>query len=520
MTADVRTFRAPNMQAALDIVRREMGQDAVILQTRHVDKRRLLFFGGRSEIEVTAGLGTTARGLKPVARTVAAAATVTDLAPPPPLLPTRDVVPAMPFAEAVSTVPAVGRRNTVEPPKWSPNDVIVDLPVSRPTPARVTPGKPAQEKPASTKATSDHQTLAQRFTLPRQTESSSSPATSRPAGPEAPVPKAPHTIAARARQTDLVETPVAARPSTSSASTSASSATDAQAISQRLDTLQRMILELGKDRTRSTLSDIPGELFPSYTQLLDNDVNEDIARELVCKTRDHASRSQVRTPTALQSVLTGMIEQEFRVGTPIKAAPGRRKVVALVGPTGVGKTTTLAKLAANLRLKEGVKVGLITVDTYRIAAVEQLKTYAELIDLPMKVVTSPDEMRTALEELSGLDLVLIDTAGRSPRDDLRIQELKDCLDAAQADEVHLVLSLASGLANLESVASKFQTVGVTSLILTKLDETTGSGVLLDAARQLRTPVSYLTTGQNVPEDIEVAQRTRMARLVTGAEQIS
>ncbi len=116
-------------------------------------------------------------------------------------------------------------------------------------------------------------------------------------------------------------------------------------------------------------------------------------------------------------------------------------MVALVGPTGVGKTTTIAKLAANFRLRDGIRMGLVTVDTYRIAAVEQLRTYAEIIDLPMKVVTSPREMRRALEELQGLDLILIDTAGRSPRDELKIQELKSLLNEAQVDEVHLVLSL-------------------------------------------------------------------------------
>src|SRR5258707_11042038 len=107
-----------------------------------------------------------------------------------------------------------------------------------------------------------------------------------------------------------------------------------------------------------------------------------------------------------------MVESEHRCPPPIGTTPGRRRVVALVGATGVGKTTTIAKLAANFRLREGIRMGLVTVDTYRIAAVDQLRTYAEIIDLPMRVVTNPREMRQALDELTGLDLVLIDTAGR------------------------------------------------------------------------------------------------------------
>ena len=110
-----------------------------------------------------------------------------------------------------------------------------------------------------------------------------------------------------------------------------------------------------------------------------------------------------------------MIEEEVRVAGPIQITPGRCRLAALVGPTGVGKTTTIAKLAANFRLKEKRRVGLITVDTYRIAAVEQLRTYADIIDLPMHVVSTPREMRETVERMNHLDLILLDTAGRSPR---------------------------------------------------------------------------------------------------------
>ena len=114
-------------------------------------------------------------------------------------------------------------------------------------------------------------------------------------------------------------------------------------------------------------------------------------------------------------------------------------MVALVGPTGVGKTTTVAKLAANFKLAHGARVGLVTVDTYRIAAVEQLKTYAEIIDLPLAVVNDPAEMARALDELGAVDLVFIDTAGRSPRDEVKIRELAEFLRQARPDEIHLVL---------------------------------------------------------------------------------
>jgi flagellar biosynthesis protein FlhF len=214
-----------------------------------------------------------------------------------------------------------------------------------------------------------------------------------------------------------------------------------------------------------------------------------------------------------------MVEGEIHCTSPISVTPGRRRVVALIGPTGVGKTTTIAKLAANFRLRDGIRMGLVTVDTYRIAAVEQLRTYAEIIDLPMKVVTSPREMRRALDELSGLDLVLIDTAGRSPRDELKIQELKSLLAEAQVDEVHLVLSLVASARSLQATAEKFAPAGATALILTKLDEAVGMGTLLSMARRTTLPISYLTTGQDVPDDIEHANMRRVSRLVLGEEAV-
>ena len=208
----------------------------------------------------------------------------------------------------------------------------------------------------------------------------------------------------------------------------------------------------------------------------------------------------------LKARIAGMIEDDMRVAGPIQVTPGRCRLAALVGPTGVGKTTTIAKLAANFRLKEKRRVGLITVDTYRIAAVEQLRTYADIIDLPMHVVSTPREMRETVERMSHLDLILLDTAGRSPKDEVRIQELKMFLTEAAADEVHLVLSSVAAARTLEETAEQFSAVGATSLILTKLDEASGLGTVLPLLRSSGLPLSYLTDGQNVPDDIEIADR--------------
>jgi flagellar biosynthesis protein FlhF len=181
----------------------------------------------------------------------------------------------------------------------------------------------------------------------------------------------------------------------------------------------------------------------------------------------------------------------------------------------VGKTTTIAKLAANYRLRENKTVGLITVDTYRIAAVEQLRTYAEIIDLPMEVVSTPREMREAIARMSSLDLVLMDTAGRSPRDDVRIQELRAMLAEAEPSEVHLVISAVGGAKSLTTTAERFAAVGTTAMIVTKLDEATGLGNLLSVARTSGLPLSYVTDGQNVPDDIRIAQQRTVAQQILG-----
>jgi flagellar biosynthesis protein FlhF len=256
-----------------------------------------------------------------------------------------------------------------------------------------------------------------------------------------------------------------------------------------------------------------------FTDLIEADVNEDLARELVDRVR-HESQDDPSDASRLKNLLARTIEEEIPIAGPIQLTPGRRHLVALVGPTGVGKTTTIAKLAANYRLREKRRVGLITVDTYRIAAVEQLRTYAEIIDLPMEIVATPREMHQALARMADLDLILMDTAGRSPRDEVKIQELKSMLAEAAPDQVHLVLSSVASAGTLSKTAAQFAAVGTTALVLTKLDEATSLGNLLPLLRSSGLPLSYLTHGQNVPDDIAPAERARLARIVLGIETIN
>jgi flagellar biosynthesis protein FlhF len=276
------------------------------------------------------------------------------------------------------------------------------------------------------------------------------------------------------------------------------------ALSRRLDAIQKMLHDLGRANQLPRGDQVPPELFQVYAELIDAEVEDDVARDLISKLKRNAAPAQLTDAGAARSLLTALVESEVRCCEPIAPKSGRRRVVALVGATGVGKTTTIAKLAANFRLRSGI----------------QLRTYAEIIDLPMKVVTNPLEMRRALDELAGLDLVLIDTAGRSPKDELQIQELKSLLAEAHVDEVHLVLSMTSSRQSLEAAAEKFAAAGTTAVILTKLDEASGMGAVLSLARRVGLPISYLTAGQAVPDDIEPAHPRRIARLVLGQERAS
>jgi flagellar biosynthesis protein FlhF len=290
---------------------------------------------------------------------------------------------------------------------------------------------------------------------------------------------------------------------------------------EQLGRLHAMVETLSRSgRLDHLLPELPGELVSTYAQLLDAEVPEVLARRLVRHVADLLEPEEAHHPERVREALCDAVEACVPVAPPIAAVRGTRRVVALVGPTGVGKTTTVAKLAANFKLAHGFRPGLVTVDTYRIAAVEQLRTYAEIIDLPLAVANAPGEMRRAIDELGDVDIVLIDTAGRSPRDEVKIRELADFLAEARPDEVHLVLSAVGGERSLRAAVERFSPVGADRLILTKLDEADGLGGVLAVLGQAGRPVSYLTTGQAVPDDIEPADRARLARLILGQEAVS
>ena len=279
------------------------------------------------------------------------------------------------------------------------------------------------------------------------------------------------------------------------------------------DTIDGLIARLHRAAQRSGREEMPEQLFQVYTSLIESEMDEEDARNLVNELQQETHDEGMPDVGRVQQWLSARVATKLVCRGAITVPPGFRKTVALVGPTGSGKTMTAAKLAAHFHLREKRRVGLITLDTFRVAAVEQLRTYAEMISIPLRVASTPREFRRAIEEMQDRELVLIDTVGRSPRDELRIQELRGFLAEGAVDEIHLVLSLLASPRSLQTVAEKFAVVQPTHLILSKLDEAPVLGGMYSTARRIGLPLSYLSTGQNVPDDLEPAIAAEVSRWI-------
>jgi flagellar biosynthesis protein FlhF len=269
------------------------------------------------------------------------------------------------------------------------------------------------------------------------------------------------------------------------------------------------------------VSGVPEELYRHYRQLIESQVAAELAEDIIKSVRLQVPAGYLGNEAFVREKVSEQLERLLPASGPIrKTKTGSSHIVALIGPTGVGKTTTLAKLAASLQLREGKRVGLITIDTYRIAAVDQLRRYADIISSPLKVVNTPEEMQEAIRSMADMDYVLIDTAGRSPTDTLKLSELRRFLDAAAPDEVHLVLSTTSDARCMDLAVSAFSKVRVDRILFTKVDEAASVGLVLNVARKVGKSISYLTTGQDVPYDIEVFRGGRLASMILGRSDVS
>ncbi len=416
----IKKFTAETMPEALRMVKQELGEDAVILQSRKVDKGGLLSFMGKQVIEVTA-------------------ATPDEHVP--------ESIRSMKLSDE--------KRKTLERSS-SPK-----------------PGKPADDGG---------------WTSPAQ----------KPGPAEKLAQQAESWVEAK-------------KPGKATAGDDSSM----QSVQSELSELRDTVKDLATHLKYKNAPSLPDKLKQRWMNLVENGVGERIAHDICQKLYIELKGDELEDDTVIDPAFHEMIAARFSTGRlSSHRHENRPLVVALIGPTGVGKTTTLAKMATNRLIYGGKSVALVSTDTYRVAAVEQLQTFAGIAGVSMDVVYRPEELPKAIRRQQGKDVVLIDTAGRSQNDSGALLELKEFMDEAQADEVVLVLSAGTRVEDQKEIIRRFGIVPCSRVVLTKLDEIATPGHLLDVADLLKRQWVFLTTGQNVPDDILPADPEMLAEMMT------
>ncbi|MBW7886926.1 MAG: flagellar biosynthesis protein FlhF [Bacteroidetes bacterium] len=279
-----------------------------------------------------------------------------------------------------------------------------------------------------------------------------------------------------------------------------------------VEDMKSMLTTLSRQLQYKSFGQLPDSVKDIYLTLLQQDVEEKYVLDITSEIEKKLSRSRKDSPVSADTLVLQLLAEKFPVQQS-SAKTAKRKIIALVGPTGVGKTTTIAKLAAIEKLVNNKSVALITCDTYRIGAIEQLKTFASIADIPMQVVYRSSELPAALKKINRADVVLIDTVGRSHRAKKELLELKKMVEAAHATEVHLVTGSQSNTATLQSIVKEYKILEPTHLILSKLDEAVTFGPLYNIMQKTKLPVSFFTLGQSVPDDICAANGTKFAAML-------
>ena len=306
--------------------------------------------------------------------------------------------------------------------------------------------------------------------------------------------------------------------------------TDSAAIEEKLDSLHFLLEqqmqkpeEKTEDKAEDTEEEPPSEmeLFMKllYNTMLENEVNEKYANQIIDEI-EKSNKPNMPFDYALSNIYQKMI---LKFGKPEGVTPAAQgpKMIFFIGPTGVGKTTTIAKIASRFCVDGGKKVALLTADTYRIAAAEQLRTYANILEVPFRIIYSVEEISQAMRDFKDYDYILVDTAGHSHQNTEQKEVMKELIhsvDGIIEKEVFLVLSATTKYRDLLSIADTYSDMTDYKLIFTKLDETTTLGNLLNLKLYTGAPLSYVTCGQNVPDDIEDFNPQKTVKRLLGGKQ--
>lgn len=445
----IKKFEAPSIQEALDAIKRELGPEAIILQTKR-NRKGFGLMGGAS-VEVTAAISDRSATKK---------------------------------AYAERLLDDVGRR-TLGSLSASKQADLLEKSLER-------QGRVAQTKPAGIQVPKKITERRYADIDPREIPAAK-PYT-------AAVPPAPRAAAA------MPVTP----------------------LEDEVRHLKRMIeeLKIAQDDAGSSASGFASQLhdnpalLDAFEHLLMNGVDKRYALGLVKKSGFELGAQDAKNPDAVLDQVTYEVMNAIDTLNPFEnLTPGTRGTagpfcMALVGPTGVGKTTTLAKLASIAVLQKNLRVGLVNLDVYKVAAFDQLQTYAKILNVPFRSAGNREEFHSALADFRSLDLVLIDTTGRSQRDEESLREMSELVRSLDVPvQVHLCAASSTRDLELYDIANRFSVFKPTALTITKLDESSLFGAIFNVSQRSKLPLSFFTTGQRVPEDLEDGTRERVAALI-------
>ncbi len=563
----IKVFQAATMKEAMAQVKDELGDDAVILHTKKIKKGGILGYGAKEIFEVTAALDEVTR--RPPKKRAERLPTLAELqaeeagggqkpkssvplpqghASPMPAAPSAP--PARQTPEQRTAVPLPASRPAAVAPQSQPASLPQQQRLSQSaarsyrtagTEAAVAAAERQAHAPApASSAAVSAESFVQSFPPGKAQEASFQPLV--PSAGEAP-PKSPARKARRRkpaapkrRKACAAEAKGAAGEETAraaSASRRAKREADEAAVSpqEKRQKAEAPPAKSEEERQRETIEELQSELAQMKAMLVQvvskektpedemslqqalkqQEVEPDIIDDVVLQLPAEAILADKDTPLALEG-LTKYLADNVQMADGLELKSRKRKIAALLGPTGVGKTTTLAKIAAQCVLEKGVSTAFITADTYRISAVEQLKTYADILGLPIAIVYTPDELKEAIQKFRQKQLILIDTAGRSQHNRRQMAELKEFLAVNQNIEKYLVLSATTKNEDAKDILDKFSGCKPDKVIFTKTDETKSLGIILNILRRKEMRLSYLTNGQSVPDDIVPAEAGKLAKL--------
>ncbi len=277
--------------------------------------------------------------------------------------------------------------------------------------------------------------------------------------------------------------------------------------------LKSKMFEIADQIKYSHIPAFPDNFKNEYINLVKQGVDDRIVTDLINDSYNRMGAFDSSDLGSISEKILNNISKHFLSYNMESQREGKPKIVALVGPTGVGKTTTIAKLASDYKLIKKLNIGLISADTFRIGAIEQLRTFALIADIPIQVVYEPSDVPEAINKFVNKDIIFIDTIGRSQRKRTELIDLAQLLDAANADEVHLVISATTNGKEIDDIINRFKIFRPSSLIFSKIDEAVSIGSILNTCYHHKMPVSYLTTGQTVPDDIMTANNSKIAKMI-------